>query len=794
MDMEMDQIDHGKEFEYATLMNMLGVSVSKHLLDEHFTLVWGNAFYYDLIGYAKEEYEALFHNRCDEYYKNDALGIHDDEEWDKMGEVVYKALNEEKKGYNWTSRMRRKDGVYIWVQMKATFIDEYIDGHQVSYTVMTDVTEGMQRQIEQSVAYDNLPGFMAKYRVGPEMDLTLLDVNAGFDAFFGESRRGTSIENALFQENLRKNEELLQAHYRSSRAGEPVHFVIRMEDKAGREAWLQVNAACVDWQGGEPIYLAIFIDITNETELRQMQEELKSALMLAERANRAKSDFLSHMSHDIRTPMNAIVGMTDIAKSHLGRPEKVLDCLDKITLSSRHLLGLINDVLDMSKIESGSIMISTAPVSLPELLENVVTITQPNIKVRNQNFTVDVHGIRHENYRSDALRLRQILINLLSNASKFTPEGGSVTMDIEEQIVDAGSVILHILVSDTGIGMSREYLEHVFDPFTREQDSRVDKTEGSGLGMAITKRLVDLLGGSIGVTSKVGTGTTFSVVLPIQIDETAEEDHHFPDLKLLLVDDGAVTREYMDLTLRDLGLRADCVGSGAEAVEKAVQAHRAGEDYDAVILDWKMPGMDGMETARHIRETVDGKLPILIMSAYDWSEIEEDARKVGITGFLQKPVFQSTLCYGIEKFVLGQRPTQKGPTAYDFSGKRFLLVEDNELNREIAVEILEQTGAYVETANNGKQGCERFQASQEGQFDLILMDIQMPVMDGYTAARTIRALPRGDAGTVPIIAMTADAFAEDVAAARQAGMDGHIAKPIDVDQLYHVIEGFMDRR
>lgn len=792
----MDMTTQGKDYEYATLMNMLHVSVSKHLLDEHFTMVWANSFYYDLIGYPKEEYEALYHNHCDTYYVNDALGIHDDKELAELTDAVMKALSTGRNGYTLTSRMRRKSGEYIWVQMTATFTDEYIDGRQVSYTVMTDVTESMQQRIEQTAAYDNLPGFVAKYRIDPEMHIRIMEVNSQFNTFFGAGSSRIDTAAVIFQNNLKQNEEVIRAHRQELTAGKPVHFVIHVENSAGKTFWLQVNASCVDRQGGDFIYLAIFIDITNETELRSMQEkleqqarELQQALELAEHASRAKTDFLSHMSHDIRTPMNAIVGMTDIAKAHLNEPEKMLDCLGKIELSSRHLLGLINDVLDMSRIENGNIAINTAPVSLPELLENVVTITQPSIKAREQQFAVQLHHVRHERYCSDALRLRQILINLLSNASKFTPSGGAVTVDIEEfpGAAPAGTE-LRIRVADTGIGMSAGYLKHIFDPFSREQDSRVDKTEGSGLGMAITKRLVELLGGSIEVQSEVGVGTTFVVRLPMEIDDTATELCRFPELKVLVVDDGAYTLEYLEQLLGELQVKAECTSSGADAVEKVVRASREGRDYDAVILDWKMPELDGLHTAERIREKVGRQFPILIMSAYDWSDIEDVAKRAGVNGFLQKPIFRSTLCYGIKRYVLQQKAEKSVQPTYDFSGKRLLLVEDNELNREIAVELLQRTGAIVDTACNGKQGIERFENVPEGHYALILMDIQMPVMDGLAATRVIRALSRADAATVPIIAMTADAFAEDVVAAKQAGMTSHLAKPIDVAELYRVIQ------
>lgn len=795
----MDTENRERDYEYTTLMNMLHVSVSKHLLNEQFSLVWANDFYYELIGYTKEEYEAVYHNQCNSYYSNDELGIHDEEDWDLLGQAVTKALSEGKSGFSMIGRMRRKDGDYILVQMSATFVDDYIDGYQVSYTAMTDVTDLVMQQREQSVTYDNLPGFVAKCRIGQNMEMTLLSANTRFYDFFGENTGNSGEENPLFLKNLKQNEEVMYAHKEEFAEGKPVHFVVRVTSRAGKEAWLQVNAACVDTLGEAPVYLLLFIDITNETELRLMQEklekqaqELKTALHLAERANQAKSDFLSHMSHDIRTPMNAIVGMTDIASLHLNEPDKIQDCLKKIALSGRHLLGLINDVLDMSKIENGNISISRIPLSLPELITNVVTITQPNIKARNQKFSVKLHNLRHERYCSDALRLRQILINLLSNASKFTPAGGEVSMDIEERKgEDELSVFLDMVITDTGIGMSEDFMEHIFEPFSREQDSRVDKTEGSGLGMAITKRLVELLGGTIRVTSKNGAGSTFSVTIPMQIDDMPPIYPYFPDLRILVVDDGEDILEYMEQALKEFGVTAECTESGADAVARVKEAHEKGENYDAVILDWKMPVMDGLQTARCIREEVGSEIPVLIMSAYDWSEIEEAAQTVGVAGFLQKPIFLSTLCYGIQKYVLGENVLKNELPTYDFTGRHFLLVEDNELNREIARELLQQTGAAVDIAGDGKAGLEAFENSMEGFYDLILMDIRMPVMDGLCATKEIRRLSRRDASGIPVIAMTADAFAEDITVAMQAGMNAHIAKPIEVQQLYRLIDSFL---
>lgn len=578
-----------------------------------------------------------------------------------------------------------------------------------------------------------------------------------------------------------------------------------MHNQYGNDAWLQINATCTEWQGGNPVFLAVFIDITNETELRKMQKqleeqakELKNALHLAEDANRAKSDFLSHMSHDIRTPMNAIIGMTDIARAHLDDKMKMQDCLKKISLSSQHLLGLINDVLDMSRIESDKMALNKDSLSLPELLENIVAIMQPNIKARNQSFSIHLKNVRHEQFYSDALRLRQIFINILSNASKFTPAEGQITVNVEELVTgNKESAEFLFSISDTGMGMSPEFMEHLFDPFSRERDSRVDKTEGSGLGMAITKKLVELLSGDIKVKSKVGEGTTFTFTLPLEIDKGTSVLHRFPGLKIIIADDDDTMCEYMEQTLAEIGVRVDSAGTGEEAVEKLKKALGNGEKYDAVFLDWKMPHMDGPQTAQKIRDEIGKDLPILIVSAYDWNDIEKEALETGVNGFISKPLFVSTLCRALSRYVLNENPedtAQAQDTAEEFNGKHFLLVEDNELNRDIAVELLSDAGAVVECAVNGFDCIDKFGQSPERYYDLILMDIQMPVMNGYEATQEVRRMNRRDAKSVPILAMTADAFAEDIARAKEAGMDGHLAKPLNIAMMKREIHKALKHR
>ena len=775
-------------YEYDTLINLLQVSVSKHLMDDHFTLVWANDYYYDLIGYSRKEYEDVFHNLCDTYYMNDRLNIHDEALWNQLGEKVVEAAGSGEIGYSMVSQMRRKNGDYIWVRMTARFTNEYINGYQVSYTAMTDVSDIMQMRLEQSVTYDNLPGFVAKYRVGKDLTFTLLDANDRFFAFFGEDSRKNEGY-SLFRENVTRNLPLFEEHKKALETGEPVHFTVQMRNQYGRDAWLQLNASCIDYQEGDPVYLVIYIDITNETELRRMQarleaqaEQLRVALKQAEEANRAKSDFLSRMSHDIRTPMNAILGMKDIAAAHMDDRTKVADCLKKIGLSGQHLLGLINDVLDMSKIESGEMALHEEVVSLPEVLENIVTIMQSQFKEKSQRFSIRLRCVVHEQFLSDSLRLRQIFLNILSNAYKFTPEGGSITMDVEEKRNGGDTASMCFTISDTGIGMQPEFLAHLFTAFSRERDSRVDKIEGTGLGMAITKRIVDLLGGTIVAQSEPGKGTTFRVELPLKIVELPPFEGTFPNLKIIVADDDTVMCEYMAEMLRGIGVYADWVNSGEQIVRKIKEARQQNIDYDAVLLDWKMPGQDGLETTRQIRSLCGNSLPVLIFSAYDWNDIEQEAQEAGVNGFLQKPVFISTLIRGLQYYVLGaQQKTdsvEKGGTS-SLKGKRLLLVEDNVLNQEVTKELLNDLGVLLDIACDGKAGVEAFARSETGFYDMILMDIQMPVMDGYTAAEEIRKLTRNDAQEIPILAMTADAFAEDIRSARDAGMNGHLAKPLD---------------
>lgn len=549
----------------------------------------------------------------------------------------------------------------------------------------------------------------------------------------------------------------------------------------------------------------------------------------ADAANRAKSEFLSNMSHDIRTPMNAIVGMTAIARAHADNPATVSDSLKKIELSAKHLLGLINDVLDMSKIESGRLALNVAPVSLPDIVENIVGIMQPQVHAKRQDFDVVVRGIRCENVLADATRLNQVLLNLLSNAHKFTPVGGRISLIVEQldDGADAGAtggaadadgtagapadgaaagtadgaaagtaagaapapgrVRTRFTVRDTGIGMSPAFKEKIFDSFEREDTARVRKIEGTGLGMAITKRIVDEMGGDIAVESEQGVGTTFTVTVDLE-RAGAQEPMALPAWSLLVVDDDRDLCESAAATLEDLGAHAEWVQSGGEAVELVEGRSRGAEGFRAVLIDWQMTGMDGIACARAIRARVGSSTPILLISAYDWTEIESEARAAGIDGFVAKPLFRSTLYRALSAVADGPSASSEAsaPEA-DLAGRHVLLAEDNELNWEVARELLGALGLELTWAENGREAVDAFASSEPGTFDAVLMDIRMPEMDGYQATRAIRALPRPDAATVPVIAMTADAFSEDIERARDAGMDAHVAKPIDLRELVRTL-------
>ena len=532
--------------------------------------------------------------------------------------------------------------------------------------------------------------------------------------------------------------------------------------------------------------------------LRGQMSELEKARKEAVHANKAKSEFLSNMSHDIRTPMNAIVGMTAIATANIDDKQQVQNCLKKITLSSRHLLGLINDVLDMSKIESGKLTLNMDQVSLREVVDSIVSIAQPQVRSKHQQFDVFIHDISTENVCCDSVRLNQVLLNILGNALKFTPDGGLIQVSLYEENSPKGEdyVRTHIIVKDNGIGMTPEIKEKIFESFVREDSARVRRTEGSGLGMAITKYIVDTMGGTIEVESELGKGSEFHVTLDLERAETPEEEMILPEWNILVVDDDQQLCESTTASLKSIGVKADWALTAEGALEMLEHRAQLRDHYHIILLDWKLPDMDGVAAAKEIRRRFGSETPIMLISAYDWSEIEADAREAGITGFISKPLFRSTLFYGLKPFVENAGvPSEQchEEKSADFTGRRVLLAEDNDLNWEIASELLSSLGMELDWAENGKICVEKFLASPPGFYDAVLMDLRMPVMTGYEATAAIRALDRPDRN-IPIIAMTADAFSEDIKKCLDAGMNAHVAKPIDIRELSRLLEKFIHER
>lgn len=545
---------------------------------------------------------------------------------------------------------------------------------------------------------------------------------------------------------------------------------------------------------GESQPSAITVAVRSIDEIIHREEEQKEVLLLAaeraESANHAKSDFLSRMSHDIRTPMNAILGMTAVAGMHIDEKERVLDALGKITVSSRHLLGLINEVLDMSRIESGKVSLTENAFNLSDTIDSLLTIFHTQMDAKGLELNVSIAKLEHEDVIGDDQRLQQIFMNIMGNAVKFTPSGGRVSISIEEKPSHvSGSGYYKFVFADTGIGMEKDYIDTIFEPFSRAADSRIGKIEGTGLGMTIAVNIARMMNGDIQVESTPGVGSTFTVLVYLKLNDSTQDDvDAFEDFSVLVVDDEEAACESACEILNSLHMNAEYVLDGDTAVKRIVEAREKAEDFSVVILDWKMPGKDGVDTARDIRKMVGEDIPIIILSAYDWADIEEEALEAGVDAFIDKPLFKIKLTKVLRE-VLGVGGRERQVTALeifqeqDFSGKRVLLVEDNELNIEVASELLEEVGIQVELALNGQLAVECVLAHESGYFDLIFMDIQMPVMNGYEAARRIRASGREDLANIPIIAMTADAFADDIRKAEEAGMNGHISKPVDIEKL-----------
>lgn len=542
-------------------------------------------------------------------------------------------------------------------------------------------------------------------------------------------------------------------------------------------------------------------DATDVVRQEQKQkEELSAALVAAEQANAAKSDFLSRMSHEIRTPMNAIIGMSAIAARSIGDDEQVADCISKIGISSRFLLALINDILDMSRIESGKMLLKKEKIPVEEFLTGINSICYSQAAAKGVEYECIVDPVLDDYYIGDAMKLQQVLINILSNAIKFTKEGGKVTFSAAQQRKTKNDAVLRFIINDTGVGMSEGYLVHIFEPFSQESSGTTALYGGTGLGLAISKNIVDMMDGKITVRSIKGIGSEFTVDVKLGITEEEKlrhnqkkTNHNFSHLKTLVVDDDVAVCESTINTLQEIGIRAEWVDSGRKAIDRVKDLWEKSQYYDMILIDWKMPEMDGIETARRIRAIVGPEVTIIIMTAYDWISIENEAKLAGVNLLMSKPMFKSTLVSAFTR-ALGEQEEQAQQTEvinYDFTGNRVLLVEDNMINTEVAAMLLEDKGFVVDTAEHGLRAIELFSKSEPGYYNAILMDIRMPLMDGLTAANNIRHLSNVDAKTIPIIAMTANAFDDDIEKSKAAGMNAHLAKPIEPDRLYQTLYDFI---
>lgn len=604
------------------------------------------------------------------------------------------------------------------------------------------------------------------------------------DKFVYEEDR-EMLKMSFCQERLKR--ELTQKkqqymNYRSFENGEMKYFQIKV-----------VRAGNFEENHGIVLGLrSVDEEIRSEMEQKNLLED---ALMQANRANKAKSTFLSNMSHDIRTPMNAIVGFTALAISHIDNREQVEEYLKKIMTSGDHLLSLINDILDMSRIESGKMHLEEKPCRLPDILHGLRSIIQADVHAKQLELFIDSVDVFDEDICCDKLRLNQVLLNLLSNSIKYTQAGGVISMRIVEKPgAPTGYANYEFYVKDTGIGMSKEFVSHIFEPFEREKNTTISGIQGTGLGMAITKNIVDMMNGSIEVKSEQGVGTEFKVSFTFRLDAEArgKEPVDIPELKncrALVVDDDFNTCDSVSYMLQQIGMRAEWTLSGKEAVLRTRQAVSRGDNYCVYIIDWLMPDMNGLEVIRRIRKEIKDNVPVIVLTAYDWSDIEEEAKEAGVNAFCSKPLFLSELRECLNSLVCSsdEKEANSSEALVSFKTGRILLAEDNELNQEIAVAILSDAGFTLEIAENGQIAVDMLKKSKPGYYQLVLMDVQMPVMNGYEAASAIRRLEDKELASIPILAMTANAFEEDKQKAFRCGMNGHIAKPIDIKHLFEML-------
>lgn len=567
---------------------------------------------------------------------------------------------------------------------------------------------------------------------------------------------------------------------------------------AGENIWVRVTFQGVEYREGVPVKVLMTHSTIDQgkSQMLMQQKAISDAYEYAEAANTAKTEFLSRMSHDIRTPLNAIIGMTAIANMNCENPQQVRDCLNKIDVSSKHLLALINEVLDVNKIEAGKMELDCQNFKLSDLIENTVTMIRPQMRQHNHRFQVNMNDMVHEYLEGDIAKIQQVIINLLGNAVKYTPDGGNIRMNIREcKLSNPYYGEFEFIIEDNGIGMTEEFQKVLFEPFSRAEDKRISPVVGSGLGMTITRNIIRMMDGDIKVYSKINQGTQIIVTIHLKLQDVKEESpRELAGKKVLVVDDEPITREIAAVLLNDMGMECDSCASGKEALEMLKEKRRTGEFYFVVLMDWRMPEMDGVAASKEIRERFGKKPPIILMSSDDWEQTEAEARGAGINGFVSKPLFRSRLIENFKELLhSGKKKENTGVFSekLDFNGKKILLAEDHPMNAEIIKRILETVGIEVCWAKNGREAVEMMKQSAEGEFSLVFMDIQMPEMNGYEAAAAIRILKRRDAENIPIVALTANAFMTDIAKANSASMNDHLSKPIEFPKLEEILRRYL---
>ncbi len=705
-------------------------------------------------------------------------------------------------------RVRRKDGEILHVMGNVKLLKE--KGELIYQRFLLDCTaqklqekkkERHQKELIQALGIDYSLVFFFDLDTGMGMllrnDESILGV---FDiADDGMILLDRGLENYIQKFVYEDDRETIRQSFslqalRDELTEKNIYYTNYRVLKDGKIAYFQMKAVRTGKEGSGVVLGMRSVDEETRREMEQ-KTLLEDALSQANRASKAKSVFLSNMSHDIRTPMNAIVGFTNLAVTHINNKEQVEEYLKKIMTSGNHLLSLINDVLDMSHIESGKIHLEEKPCSLPDILNGLRNILQADINAKQLELQIDTVDVFDEDIYCDKLRLNQVLLNLLSNSVKYTGPGGTVSLRITEKAgAPAGYARYEFDIKDTGYGMSKEFVEHIFEPFEREKTSTNSGIQGTGLGMAITKNIVDMMNGTISVKSELGVGSEFTVAFTFRLYAGTKEQQVIPELegcRALVVDDDFNTCDSVSYMLGQLGIHAEWTMSGKEAVLRARQASTRGDGYDAYIIDWLLPDMNGVEVTRRIQKEVGGKAPVIILSAYDWSDIEEEAKDAGVVAFCNKPLFLSELRRSLQSIIKSDDNSKHGKKKEKVRSGRILLAEDVELNQEIAIAILGDAGFTTEVAGNGRIAVDMLKNSEPGYYKLILMDVQMPVMNGYEATDEIRKLENPELASIPIIAMTANAFEEDKQEALKCGMNSHIAKPIDIQKLFETLDAIL---